>query len=64
MHQILRKLFRLVPIGLGFLRTVNAIEANLDFVLGIIQNRDGVAVGKVNDFGLKAGSVGFCGGNL
>lgn len=54
-HQILGELLRLVPIGLGFFGTVNAVQANLDLFLGVIQNGDGVAIGNVNDFGLVVG---------
>jgi len=61
MNQFLGKLFRLVAIGLGFLWTINAIETDLDLFIGIIQNRDGIAVGNVNDFGLEVGGEGYAG---
>jgi len=57
MNQTFCELFGLVPIGLRFLRAVNAIEANLDFLLGGIQNGDGIPIGYVNDFALEVGGV-------
>jgi hypothetical protein len=52
-HKVFGELFGLLPIGLGLLGTVNAIEANLDVFVGVIQNRDGISIGYVNDFGVE-----------
>ncbi len=52
-HQLLRELFRFVAIGLGLFGTINAVESDLDLFIGIIQNRDGIAIGNVNDFGVE-----------
>ena len=56
MHQILGKLFPLVPIRFGLLGTVDAIETDLDLFVGFIQNADDIAIGDVDDFSLKVGS--------
>jgi hypothetical protein len=37
---------------------VNAIETNLNLFVGVIQNRDGIAVGDVNDFGVEVSGKG------
>ena len=57
MNQIFGELFRLVPIGLSLFRAINAIETDFDVFVGIIQNRDGIAVGNVDDFGVEVGGV-------
>ena len=48
---------RLIFPGSGFLGTVNAIKADLVLFVDFVQNSDGIAVGNVNNFGLKVGSV-------
>jgi len=59
-HQLLREPLRLVPIGLGLFGAVYAIEPDLDLFVSLIQDRDGIAIGDVNDFGVevRSGDVG------
>ncbi len=57
MNQFLRELCRFLPIGLSLFWTVNAIESNLDFFIGVIQNGDGITIGNVNDFGVEVGGA-------
>jgi hypothetical protein len=56
-NRILGELLRLVPKGLGFFGTVNAIETDFDLFVGIVQNCDGIAISNMNDLGVEVGGV-------